>query len=154
VDILRILDDFEETVQKSRRVPVTDKIIISEEVILDFLDRIRSILPEEIHRAKLLNRERERVIQEAQEEAAKILQEARQEAERITSESEIVKQAQSAAEEIVDHEEIVAQAKKAAREIRFGATEYADEILSRLAENLEKSLSVVRKAREELEKMK
>ncbi|KUK35681.1 MAG: Archaeal/vacuolar-like H+-ATPase subunit H [Thermacetogenium phaeum] len=148
MDILRILDDFEETVQKSRRVPVTDKIIISEEVILDFLDRIRSILPEEIHRAKLLNRERERVIQEAQEEAAKILQEARQEAERITSESEIVKQAQSAAEEIV------AQAKKAAREIRFGATEYADEILSRLAENLEKSLSVVRKAREELEKMK
>ncbi|NPV28147.1 MAG: ATPase [Firmicutes bacterium] len=148
MDIFKVLDEFESIIQSSKKVPMTGKILISEEVLLDFLDRIRTILPEEIRQAKLLSRERERVIQEAREEAERILAEVREEVNRLTSESELTKQAQAAAEEIVS------QARRVAREIRNGATEYADEILRQLEGSLDQNLSVIRRAREELSQMK
>lgn len=148
MDIFKILEELEEIIQSSKKVPLTGRILINEEVLLDFLDRIRTILPEEIHQAKWLSKERDRLIQEAREEAERILQETREEISWLVSESELTKQAQTAAEEIVS------QAKRVAREIKSGATEYADEILRQLEENLNKSLSIVQKAREELNNLK
>lgn len=148
MDIFKILDEFEELVKNSKRVPITGKVMVSEDVILDFLDQIRSVLPDEIHQAKLLNKERERVIQEAREEAERIIAEAHQQANRMINESDLVRQAQAASEEIIT------QAKRLAKEIKSGATEYADEILRKLESSIDQNLSVIRKAREELNQMK
>ncbi|MGB9809227.1 MAG: ATPase, partial [Caldanaerobacter sp.] len=88
MNIFKILDDFEEMIKNSKRVPITGKLIVSEEAVLDFLDQIRTALPDELHQAKWLNKEKERVIQEAKEEAERILAEARQQASRMVNESE------------------------------------------------------------------
>lgn len=148
MDIFIILDELEELVRNGKKVPITGKVMLSEEVMLDFLDRIRTILPEEMHQAKWLSKERERVIQEAREEAERIIGEAREQVSRLISESELVRQAQTASEEIVT------QAKRLAKEIKNGATEYADEILSQLENSINQNLLVIRKAREELNHMK
>ncbi len=148
MDIFKILDELEELVKNSKKVPITGKVMLSEEVILDFLDRLRTILPNEIHQAKCLTKEMERVIQEAREEAERIIGEAREQANHLVSESELVRQAQTASEEIIT------QAKRLAKEIKSGATEYADEILRQLENSIDQNLSVIRKAREELNHMK
>ena len=70
------------------------------------------------------------------------------EVKRMADESEVAKQAKENAEEII------AQAKRLAKEIKNGATEYADEILRKLENNISQSLTVIGQAREELNKMK
>lgn len=148
MNIFKILDDFEEMIKNSKRVPITGKVIVSEEAVLDFLDKIRTALPDELHQAKWLSKEKERVIQEAKEEAERILSEARQQASRMIEESELVRQAQATSEEII------AQAKRLAKEIKNGATVYADEILQKLENSIDQNLSVIRRARQELSQMK
>ena len=68
--------------------------------------------------------------------------------EDMIKESEMVRQAQSAAEEII------AQGRRVANEIKSNATLYADDIMSNLEENLEQSLTVIRRGRDELGRMK
>jgi vacuolar-type H+-ATPase subunit H len=148
LDVFKLLDEMEELIQSSKKIPINGKIMISEEVLLDYLDRIRTMLPEEIHQAKWLSKERERMIEEAREEAEKLLQSASEEMKRLTSESELTKRAQAAAEELM------AQAKRISRDIKSGASEYADNILGRLEEKLDQNLTTIRKAREELGQMK
>lgn len=143
--IFEILDEMEEYVQNSKKVPITGKILISENLLLDFLDRIRNMLPEEIHRAKLLSKEREQIIQEARVEADRILNSVKEQIDRLACESEVAKQAQNMADEII------ANAKRVAKEIKNGATEYADEVLRQLEESINKSLSIVQQARGELD---
>lgn len=148
MDIYKILEELEDLIQRGKRVPMTGKVLVSEEAVLSYLDQIRAIFPEELHQAKVLNKERERIIQEAREEAERILSGAREEARRLVSENEVTRQAQAASEEIVS------QAKRLAREIKNGAADYTDEMLGKLEHTLDQNLAAVRKAREELSAMK
>lgn len=77
-----------------------------------------------------------------------MLSEAREEVKRLTDESELTRQAKESAEEII------AQAKRVAREIKSGAADFADEILGQLEASLNKSMSIIGKAREELHQSK
>lgn len=146
MNVFHVLDDFEDLIQNSKKV--LGKVLIGEEVLLEYIDRIRTLLPEEIHQAKWLSKERERLIQDAHQEAERILSEVREEIERLTDESELAKQAKESAEEII------AQAKRVAREIKSGAADFADEILGQLETSLNKSISIIGKAREELNQSK
>jgi cell division septum initiation protein DivIVA len=146
LNVFNLLDALEDEVESSKKV--LGKVLISEDVLLDYLDRIRTLLPEEIQQAKWLSKERERLINEANQEAERIIVEAREEAKRITDESELTKQAQEAAEEIIS------QAKRVAREIKGGANEFADDILSQMEDNLNKSIIIITNARKELKQMK
>lgn len=148
MDIFKLLEDLEEHIQGCKRVPMTGRILMNEEMLLDFIDRIRSLLPEEIHQAKLMIKDREQLMEEAREEAGLIVSQTNQRIENMIRESELVKQAQAAAEEIV------AQGKHVAYEIKSNATLYADDIMSALEANLEQNLAMIRRGREELGQMK
>jgi vacuolar-type H+-ATPase subunit H len=116
--------------------------------MLDFIDQIRSLLPEELHRAKLMVKDREQMMEDARRGAEHILVETDKRVEDMIKESEVIRQAQSAAEEIM------AQGRRVANEIKNNATLYADDIMSNLEENLEQSLTVIRRGRDELGRMK
>jgi len=148
VDIFKLLEELEEYIQGCRRVPMTGKLLMGEDELLDFIDRIRSLLPEEIHQAKLMAKDRERLMEEARAEADRVLAQANQQIEGMIRESEMVRQAQATAEEIV------AQGKHVAYEIKNSATLYADDIMSSLEENLEQSLELIHRGRGELSQMK
>ncbi|MDR9757459.1 MAG: ATPase [Thermacetogeniaceae bacterium] len=146
LNIFNVLDELEDMVQSSKKV--LGKVLLDEEALLDYVDKLRTLLPEEVHQAKWLNKERDRMLQEAHQEAERILSDAQAEVKRLADESEVAKLARENAEEII------AQAKSLAKEIKDGATEYADEILCKLEKNISQSLSVIGQAREELSKMK
>lgn len=153
--LMALLDELEQFVENSRRLPLTDKIILDGDQLLDYLDQIRDALPEEIEEAKRIYRDRERVITDAKYEADHMVEETRLQINRMVENHEVSRQAQGIAEEVIE------QARKVAREIRNGANEYADDVLRELEEvmesagiNLEQSLRAVKGGREELRKTK
>ncbi len=148
MDTFKLLDELEELIQNCKHIPMTGKILIGEELLLQFIDRIRSQLPEEIRQAKLVVKDQERLLENTHEEAERILTEVNQRISSMARDSEVVRQAQATAEEIVS------QGRRVAWEIKNNATLYADEIMHTLEKSLEQNLLIVRGGREELNQMK
>ncbi|HHZ16179.1 MAG TPA: ATPase [Peptococcaceae bacterium] len=146
MDILQLLDEFENTVEESTRIPMTSKLIVNEDILYNFVDKLRAMLPESIREAEWILREKERIIEEAKKEGQSIIDNANNRLQRITDETEIVRLAKSQGDEIVKN------AQNIAREITQGAFTYADEVMVRLLQELEKTMSVINQGREEIRK--
>ncbi|HWQ72830.1 MAG TPA: ATPase [Desulfitobacteriaceae bacterium] len=143
-DVLGLLEELEEIVDRGVKIPMTGKVLVDDSVIFELLDRIRSILPEEIRNAKWILNERQRIIDEAQAEAQKLMDRGKNYMEKMAEDNEIVKQAQSYAEEVVR------QAQNYAREVKFGAVQYADEMLENIEVKVHETVQAIRRNREEL----
>ncbi|MDN5346595.1 MAG: hypothetical protein PWP65_159 [Clostridia bacterium] len=144
MEITKILDEIEKMVEKAPHVPLTGRVFLDGDLLLDYLDRLRACLPEDIREARWLTSEKERIIEEARQQAQRIISEAEKKAGEMAQESELVRKAQAQAGEIT------ARARQMAEELRSGAINYAAEVLQRLADNLEKALLQVRNGLEEL----
>ena len=144
MEILRLLDEFDALIEDCSRIPMTGKVIIHEDILYNYLDKMRALLPEAVTEAEWILRERERIIGEANKEADTIIETAKAKLQRIAGESEIVKLAKAHGDEIVEN------SKNVAKEVTQGAFSYADDVMIQLQSELEKILQVVRKGREEL----
>lgn len=146
MDILDVLNELEELVEESTKIPLVRKIMVDDELILDMIDHIRTALPEEMRMAKSISAEREKIIEEARLEAKRIVSEAKEELSRMAGENELVKQARHQASELIE------QTKALSREIKIGAYQFADDLLLSSEETLDKVLTQVKSARSELRK--
>jgi len=145
MDVLVLIDKLDDMVHNARTVPLTDSVMIDREEMYELLDQMRSTIPEEIKQARWIVKERQEMLAEAKSEAERIIAEATDRSARMASEEEIVRLADRQAKEIVE------EAHEREREIRFGAEDYADEVLGNLEVNLEKFLAAVRRGRERLQ---
>ncbi|ADG82930.1 ATPase [Thermincola potens] len=145
MDILDVLNELEEVIEESTKLPLVGKVLVDDELILDMIDHIRTSLPEEMRQAKAIVLEREKILEEAKLEAQRIIKEAKEEIAKMAGQDEIVKQAQEQAQAIVE------QTNAVAREIKIGAYQYSDDLLKHVEEVLEKSLLQVRSGRAELQ---
>jgi cell division septum initiation protein DivIVA len=143
-DLLALLDELEGYLSDAGRIPLTGKIMVSEEEVFEIIDRLRRAIPETLHQAQRTNRERDRLMQQAREEGEAIVQEARAYAEKLVRESAITQHAQEEADRILD------EARRVSREIRVGAREYADDLLENVESSMHKVLTIVRQGRQEL----
>lgn len=148
MEIFNVLNELEELIENSPKVPMTRRVLVDEDRLLDYLDRIRTSLPEEVRQAKWVIQEREKVITETKKEAGRIMEDAQKQLERRAEESEIVRQARALAEEMVQKAEVVA------KDIKQGARDYADEILMELENNLGKIVTEIQDGRAELKGFK
>lgn len=148
MDLLSVLNELEEVIENSSKIPMTKKILVDEERVLDLLDRIRTTLPEEIRQAKWILQEREKVLADSQRESARILEDAQRQVEIKADDSEVARQAKTVAEDIVSKAELVA------REIREGARAYADDVLKNLEDSLGKIADQIQEGRNQLKTMK
>ncbi|MEW5899339.1 MAG: ATPase [Bacillota bacterium] len=144
MELFNVLNELEDLVENSPKIPLTRRVLIDEEKLLDYLDRMRAALPEEVRQAKWVLQEREKVLADSKKEALRIMEEAQKQLDRRAEESEIARQAKAIAEEVVQKAEVVA------REIKQGARDYADDILGSLEEELNKLITQVRNGRAEL----
>lgn len=144
MDILQLLDEFENMVEESTRIPMTSKIIINEDILFNYLDKLRAMLPESIREAEWIIREKDRIIQEAEKDGRTIIETANSKLQKITDETEIVRMAKSQGEEIIKN------AQNVAKEITQGAFSYADEVMQNLQNEMEKTMAVIAKGREEI----
>jgi cell division septum initiation protein DivIVA len=138
-----LLDHLEELVSSSFQI--AGKILIDREELDELLNKIQIALPEDIKQAEWVSREKERYLEQAQDEAKRIIREAESYAERLIQEDQILIRAEDEARKMI------AEAKLTAAEIETEAKQYANQILERLEDSLDRTLKIVRQSREELE---
>ncbi|TYO97404.1 ATPase [Desulfallas thermosapovorans] len=148
MELFNVINEMEELIESSPKVPMTKRVLVDEDKLLDYLDRIRATLPEELRQAKWILQERDKVITDSKREAVRIIEDAEKQLEKKAIDSEITRKAHEMSEEIrLRSEEI-------ARQIKQGAMDYADEMLGQLEEKLNSILEQVQENRAELKGMK
>jgi hypothetical protein len=143
VSIYRVLDKLEAYVRSGTVLPLKRRVL-SEERLFEFIEKIRSTLPEEVGRAKLIAKDKDRVLREAQERAQAIVTDASEAHAHLVDEHEIVKRARITAETVLREAEA-----RAAR-VREGADAYAAQVLVDLDGRLTNALGSVKKGIETL----
>lgn len=144
MELMKVLDELEEVIEGSGRIPLTGKVVLEAEPLLESIDKIRSLFPEEMRQAQWVSKERDRIISEAKAEAQNLVSKTHDEVRSLAKETEIVKEANSQAGSIL------MEAQQKAFEIETGANNYAYEVLKSLEDHLSKMLTIVKKGQEEL----
>ncbi len=136
----RVLDKLEAYVREGTWLPAGYRIL-SEERLLEFVEKIRSTLPEEVGRAKIIAKDQDRVLRAAQEKAQAIVEQAATVHEELVDHNEVVQRARTTAERVLQ------DAEERARKIRAGADEYAAGVLAEMEARLASALGSVQKGR-------
>ncbi len=143
MSVYRVLEKLEAYVHEGTWLPAGYRVL-SEERLVEFIEKIRSSLPEEVGRAKLIAKDQERMIRAAQEKAQAIVTEATSKHEELLDDHEIIQRARTTAEIVLR------EAEERARKVREGADTYAAQLLGELEARLSNALGSVRKGREAL----
>jgi cell division septum initiation protein DivIVA len=138
MDIQHLIDRLEQTLAESRRIPLTANLIVDEDRVFNIIDQLRVTLPEEVKKAGRVEAEKDRILAQAQEEAERIRELAKQEAAELVRRDTIMAAAQQRADTILE------RARREADILRNESDAYVMEVLSKLEEDLLRSLSVVR----------
>jgi hypothetical protein len=143
VSIYRVLDKLEVYIRTGTVLPLKRRVL-SEERLYEFIEKIRSTLPAEVGQAKLIARDKDRVLREAQERAQAIVSDASDAHAAMVDDHEIVQRARTTAETVLREAEARAQ------KIREGADAYAAQVLVDLDGRLSTALGSVKKGIDQL----
>ncbi len=138
MDIQHLIDRLEQTLAESRRIPLTANLIVDEDRVFNIIDQLRVTLPEEVKKASRVEAEKDRILAQAKEEGDRIRELAKQEAAELVRRDTIMTAAQQRADTILE------RARRDADILRHDSDAYVMEVLSKLEEDLLRSLSVVR----------
>jgi hypothetical protein len=145
LDIMFLLERLESQIATGTGVPRTRKVLVDKDAILDLIDQLRVAVPEEIHAAKRINSESERIVEKANDEAGRILARAQEQATYLIGEKGLTEAAQA------EGRRIVAEAEAAGDDTRAGADEYATQLLASLEAEVRKALAGIEKGMDVLE---
>ncbi len=146
MDVLQLIDRLEQLVTNGTRLPIASRTMIDEGAFLDIIDQLRVSVPEEIRQARRFSTERERVMEQAEDEAQKLISTAHERAMLMLQDNDLVRQANEEAGRLI------AEADLEAEEIRRGADQYALEVLTALDQELTRLLATTRKGRVTLDR--
>ncbi len=121
--VLELLDEIEEIVDTSSGFPLTGKILVDAEEILEIVKEIRVELPDEIQQAQWIKDERQRILQEAKQEYETILKDAKVQAEALIENDDITVKAKMRADEIMR------VAESNVKSLKMSTFDYIDSIL-------------------------
>lgn len=177
VDIQRELNQLEEMILDSPRVPFTGRTLVDEEKLLDQLDIVRLNLPQALREAETIIAYKDEIFRQAEDYGQEIIQDAERRAAQIVNEIGIIRQAEREAQLIrqrVQEEcetlqaqtlsEIDRMRQQAKQEledmrqriladcedIQMGADEYADQVLGSIEQQLGDMMRVIRNGRQQL----
>ncbi len=164
--VLLLLEEFEDKIESLSALPLTGKVVMDREEILDIIREIHMMLPEEYQHVKWLKANNDHIINEAHKKAnllivdaqnheTQILETAHNEKNRMMAEidehakkmvedHEIVKRAKIRADEILEEAYFQAQ------EMKKSAYGYTDELLYKAGEYFDDILRTIDKNREEI----
>ena len=141
MDIMEIVDMLEETIDKASSVPLTGKVMVDKDELLDYIQEIRLVYPDELKEAKWVKEERQRILSEAESRAEAIQKNAEETQMQLIDEHEITKRAYEQANELVN----AAQSKSV--EIKTDTDQYVDDILNDAEHRLDLLLRKIREDR-------
>ena len=141
-----MIERLEALLEAGQRVPMMQKVLVSERDVLSIIDQMRISIPEEIREARRVMRERDQIPQSAQLEAEQIVARAREQAEAMLRDEEIVRQAQTRAEQLL------AEAETEVGKMREEMDGYALNMLQDLERRLTSHLTSLERGIEALER--
>ena len=134
-----LLERLESLIATGTGVPTTRKVLVDKDGILELIDQLRVAVPEEVHAAKRINAEGERIIEKANDEAGRIAARAQEQAAYLIGEKGLLERAEA------EGRMIVAEAMAAADNVRLGADSYAADVLETLESEVRKALAGIEK---------
>jgi cell division septum initiation protein DivIVA len=138
MDIQHLVDRLEQVLNESARLPFSAYLLVNEDKIFSLVDQMRVAVPEEVKRANRIEAEKDRILAQAKEEAERIRELAKQEAAELVRRDSIIASAQQRSENILE------RARRDAEALRQDADVYIIEVLTKLEDDLMRSLNVVR----------
>ena len=126
--VLELLDELEEIVEVASNVPLSKKVVVDPNEVLDIIKEIRVELPDEIQQAQWIMSERQRILEEAKNDYNQIINEAQEKAEKHIASDEITIKAKARAEELIRN------AKENCSVMKMSILDYTDGMLFNLQE--------------------
>lgn len=139
MDILHLVDRLEELIfTESRSISFLHSVIVNEDRVVDLIDQMRVSIPEEIKKAQQILAQRDRILAQAQEEAARTIALARERSEQQVERDAIVEAARVKASQIIE------QAGLDVERTKHEADDYVLQTLTNLEAEMDRILSQVR----------
>ncbi|MDO4581808.1 MAG: hypothetical protein Q4B96_04415 [Bacillota bacterium] len=148
IGLATLLKDMEEAISNASRVPLSNKVMVDRDEMLEFVDKVYEVLPEEIKQARKVLENSDRLIESVEDQGKRILAEAQEKAQLMIRETEIYRSATAQAEAILSEAEAMNM------QMRTEAVQYCDDLFAQLQNNLDKALADILKNREDLGKFK
>jgi vacuolar-type H+-ATPase subunit H len=140
IDLLSLVDQLQDVVETGPRLPLTDRVMVSSDALLDLVDAIRNTIPHDVIEAERVLQERHRLVEDARDEAEHMLESAREQSKFMLQDHHIIKAAEIKAERIVN------QAQRDADEVMESADEYVQKLFSRFEDEAVRLTNEIRKA--------
>lgn len=160
------LKQLEEFIVNNNNIPLTPYKFINEEQLFEQVDELWKTLPKSLKTAQVILKQKNSILEQAQDEYDYLIEEAQREAEQIKNQSLIVQQArqeaaqlQAQAQQECDElrqvtlqeiEKLRQQAYAECEQLRSDADNYAASVLLNLEERLAQMLKVTRNGRDSL----
>jgi cell division septum initiation protein DivIVA len=144
MNIHEAIDRLEYLIAHSRQIPLTRTVVVDQEEALACIDDLRLSLPDEIKQARWTLQEQQRLLCEAQAEAARTVSKAGERAQTMIGQHDLVKRAEKQAEAMLK------EASLKAEETRRAADRYAWEVMQNLETQLLRTVATVKKGVEAL----
>ena len=138
MDIQHLVDRLEDLIDEGRHIPFSKYTMVDEERALELIDQMRISIPEEIEKAARVLAQRDRILAQANEEAARVVQLARERGDQLVDREPLVQASQSRAANIIE------AARQEAEGITSDADGYVLDTLGHLEQDLVKLLTIVR----------
>jgi DNA repair exonuclease SbcCD ATPase subunit len=121
--VLELLEEIEEIVDTAAGFPLTGKIMVDSQELLEIVREIRAELPDEIQQAQWIKNERERIIDEAKHQYEAVISDAQKQADVLVETNDITVKSKMRADELMKVTE------NTARQLKIGTYDYLDGIL-------------------------
>ena len=144
MNIHEAIDRLEYLIGHSRQIPLTRTVVVDQEEVLACIDDLRLSLPDEIKQARWTLQEQQRLLSEAQAEAARTVSKAGERAQTMIGQHDLVKRAEKQAEAMLR------EASLKAEETRRAADRYAWDVMQSLETQLLRTVATVKKGVEAL----
>jgi vacuolar-type H+-ATPase subunit H len=144
MNIHEAIDRLEYLIAHSRQIPLTRTVVVDQEEVLACIDDLRLSLPDEIKQARWTLQEQQRLLSEAQAEAARTVSKAGERAQTMIGQHDLVKRAEKQAEAMLR------EASLKAEETRRAADRYAWDVMQSLETQLLRTVATVKKGVEAL----
>ena len=144
IGLATVLKEMEEAISTASRVPLSGKVLVDGDMLLEYVDKIYASLPEELKQAQRVLEHSDKLLESVEGQSKRIISEAREQAEQMTQQTEIYREAAERAEEMLRRSEL------ASAQLRHESLLYCDDVLKQLEDNLQKMIDSIHQNREDL----
>lgn len=149
MNIEEILDDMDDLLDRSRPIPfAAHKAVIDADRMRELLNSAHLNIPAEIKRAKLIDSDCDRIINEAREKAEAIIQDAETRASRMISEQAILQEAKKRALDMLT------KAQNGSNDIKDAAEKYVNHLLDEAQDYFRNNLQEVQQTKDKINSVK